>query len=288
MKHLIIFPALVLLNLTVHAQKMPSDYFEEGAKAAEDSNYTKAISCFKYIVEHHPHNELYSKAFFNVGYLYHAQNYDDSAEMVFRGILNGNFNEREALGGDIMSDPYANFKHRSAFLLHVIFKKRQQYDSAVRYLVMADTVYPYLHFCGNELAENTIYMALCYGDLYNKMGKHKKAERSLLRVAFPNGLAGNGQAIDSLKALMSKDDDKEEIKQQLSYAINNYFIDTSYYDSGKDTSYSYCIYFMKTKMDIGYREPRYSADDKPDTRSLHEKVVAYIKETPFYQMVEDL
>lgn len=289
MKHfIIIMISALLLVRSVNAQKMPIDYFDEGSKALDDSDYVKALNNFYYIIINHPRNQLYPRAFYNTGIAYYSLKKYDSAEVIFRSILISNFNEGDASGNGIMADPYTNYKHRSAFLLHAIFKKEQQYDSALHYLIMADTVYPYLHFCGNELAENTIYLALCYSDLYNKMGKHKKAERSLLKVAFPNGLAGNGQAIDSLKELMSKYEDREETKKQLDYAINNYEIDTSYYDSGRDTTYNYCITFMKTKINIEYREPRYATDDKPDNRPQHEKVVAYIKETPFYQMIQSL
>lgn len=289
MRHLFFLMYTVLsIGISVHAQKMPIDYFDEGSRALDDSNYTLALNNFRYIIINHPRNALYPRAFYNIGISYYLLKKYDSAKVIFQSILRSNFNEEDASGNGIMDDPYTNYKHRSTFLLHAIFKKRQQYDSALYYLVMADTAYPYLHFCGNEFAENTIFFALCYGDLYNKMGKHKKAERSLLKVAFSNHLASNEQAIDSLKELMSKYEDKEELKQQLDYAINNYAIDTSYYDSGKDTSYTYYVTFMKTKIDIEYGRYSYMEDKTSDHRPERDKVIAYIKETPFYQMVQGL
>src|ERR1017187_3420282 len=147
----------VLINHYSFGQKMPIDYFDEGINYNNAKDYKKAIESFKYIVRNYPKDPLYPRAFYNVGYISLIDKQYDSAIFYFKAILVSNFNEKEALGGDIMADPYTNYRHHASELISDIYYNKEMYDSSLYYFSLSDTLYPYMHFCGNEYAENDVH-----------------------------------------------------------------------------------------------------------------------------------
>jgi tetratricopeptide (TPR) repeat protein len=96
------------------------------------------------------------------------------------------FNEKELLEGDIMADPFTNYKHWASTYLSHIYYHRHNYKLALHYFVEADTVYPYYNFCGNALYYNEVYKANTYADIYLKLGLQDDAIRALLPLVFYN------------------------------------------------------------------------------------------------------
>jgi tetratricopeptide (TPR) repeat protein len=252
---------------------MPSDYFEEAGKFYENRDFEKALISYQYIVDHYPKNELYSKSYYNVGYIYYLQKNFKKAIVIFSTILNGNFNEKEKLGGDIMADPYTNYKHRASEILSNIYYERKMYDSALHYFALSDTANPYLHFCGNEYAANDIHTALRYSDIYQKLRNPDQAIKKLLPAVFIT-LADNSMIIDELKKLLKG---KANLKRKLDESLKKIYVKEI--KQGKNSYKRYYFKFLDTEIAVpGSYEGDKEMFDK-------QKAVDEIMLTDFYKMI---
>lgn len=278
MKQTVIISFWMLTSLSVFSQKMPSDYFNEGVAHMESEKTKEAIVSFKYIVDNHPNNELYPRAFYNLGYIYYQDKQFGNAKEIFKSILNSKFNEKEALGGDIMADPYTNYRHRAANLLQQIYYDTKDYDSSLYYLALSDTAYPYLHFCGNEYAANDVYTSLKYADVYEKLDDLTSAKQALLKSVFVD-LADNSKVIQELKRLFEKDKNKKELIVELNKALENIYSKT---ETRNEKEYTwYYFKFQGTEIDVPYNF--FDSDDFDKTKTISE-----IKQTEFYKMIKEL
>lgn len=275
MKKLLIALSILLCHSAM-AQKTPSDYFEEASNYFEDSDYKKALSRYKYIVDNFPNNELYPMAYFNIGFIYYTQKKFNKAIPIFKTILESNFNEKEKLGGGISDDPYTNYKHRASELLSNLYYEQKMYERALEYLAISDTVYPYLHFCGNGNNANKVYTALRYSDIFQKLNLPDKAIESLLAVVFIN-LVDNSKVIDELKKLLSN---KKNLKEELDESLNKIYSKNS-----STANYSLTTYYFKfLNTEIAIPNSREYNNDKFEL----EKAVIEIRKTNFYKMIESL
>ncbi len=267
---------ILFCQYSATAQKMPSDYFEEAGKFYENKEFEKALTSYQYIVEHYPKNELYPKSFYNVGYIYYSQKNFKKAIVIFSTILNGNFNEKENLGGDIMADPYTNYRHRAGEILSDIYYQKKRYDSALHYFALSDTANPYLHFCGNEYAANDIHAALRYADIYQKLGQPDQAIKKLLPAVFIT-LADNSMITDELKKLLKG---KPNLKSKLDESLKKI-----YGKEIKQSKNSYKRYYFKF-LDTEIAIPESYEDDKE--KFDKQKAVKEIMLTDFYKMIVKL
>jgi tetratricopeptide (TPR) repeat protein len=277
MKRVYIFILLLSLSyLSNDAQKMPSDYFDEAEQFFEAKEYKNSITTYKYIVVNHPKNELYPKAYYNLGYTLYIDKQYDSSIIVFKSILKGNFNEMESSGGGIMNDPYANYRHRSSELLSEIYEKKGDFAAALQYFALADTAYPYLHFCGNEYASNDVHSALRYSLLYQKLNNTDKAIEYLLPAVFIT-LADNFKVISELKSLLRN---KKGIKKDLDLALANIYSKTI---QTKDYNYKrHYFKFLNAEIAVpgGYVGENETFDK--------DKSVQEIRRTDFYKMIKKI
>ncbi|MFZ5554093.1 MAG: tetratricopeptide repeat protein [Bacteroidota bacterium] len=279
MKQLSIIMFLLFNELITSGQKMPSDYFEEGVNYWENENIDEALASFKYIVAYHPRNELFPRAFYNIGIIYFREKQYDSATTIFKTILINNFNETEARGGDIMSDPYMNYKYWSANLLHQIYYDKQMYDSSLYYLSLSDTAYPYLHFCGNEYSSYTVQLAKNYSDLYEKLGDLSSARKALLKEIFITE-PYNIVIIDALKYLYQKETSTEKAIVELDKSLKNIYSKKERRENNEYISY----YFRFQGSEIKIPDHFYYYDDHFNKT----EVIKKIKDTDFYKMIRDL
>ncbi|KKP52836.1 MAG: hypothetical protein UR43_C0010G0027 [candidate division TM6 bacterium GW2011_GWF2_33_332] len=278
MKLTVIIIFWMLNCFSVFSQKMPSDYFDEGVKFMGSEKTKEAILSFKYIVDNHPRNELYPRAFYNLGYIYYQDKQYGNAKQIFKSILNSMFNEKEALGGDIMADPYTNYRHRAAILLHQIYYDTKDYDSSLYYLALSDTAYPYLHFCGNEYAANEVFMSLRYADVYEKLGNLTKAKQALLKSVFVN-LADNTKVIEELKRLFEKEKGEKGLKKELEKALENIYPRKETRNNKEYTRY----YFKFQETEIAVPFNFFDSDNFDKS-----KTIAQIKQTELYKMIKEL
>ncbi len=270
----------LLVAAALQAQKMPDDYFEEGLAFSEKKEYTSAASSFRYIVEHYPKSEVYPMAFYNLGYVYYLNNQPDSALPVFRAILYSDFNEKQELGGDIMSNPYANYRHQASQLMSTIYYDRNQLDSCLHYFALSDTVYPFIHFCGNAYAEQAIGTALRYADIYEKMGKPQEAIKALLPQVFDSGLADNKEVLVRLERLLKTQKIKKP-KQQLDDALTKMYPKTFHRDSTSSYTYHYFTFLGAEIQVPGSYESGKRKFDRDESMDR-------IKKSEFYKMIAGL
>ena len=155
---------------------------------------------------------------------------------MFTMILNGDQDEREPSGGDIMASPYANYCHWAACHISDCYYELRRYDSALCYWALADTVYPFLSDCGNAYAENDIHTSLRYADIYQKLGQLDKAIEKLLPQVFNTGLADNSKILTELKKLLAG---KRKLPEKLDQAIDNVYLKT--FTSNYGDYERYCI-----------------------------------------------
>lgn len=275
----IFFGLLVLSAFSsqnLFGQKMPSDYFEEGEKYSEANDNKNALASFQYIVKHYPKNTLYPKAFYNVGYIYFMDKQYDSSIVVLKSILTSNFNEKENLGGGIMDDPYTNYRHRVSEILSDIYYNKKMYDTALYYFALSDTLYPYLHFCGNEYAANDIHTALKYSDLYQKLDNKDKAIESLLPAVFII-LSNNSKVLCELKKMLKK---KKKLKSDLDLSLTNMYSKTIRQEKSIYKRYYFKFLNVEVAVPNGYEDEK----EKFDKDNAIEKT----KKTGFYKMIKSL
>jgi len=268
---------LIWLSISADAQKMPADYFEEGIAFLDNEEPQKAIASFQYIIDNHPKNELYPRAFYNVGYIYYQEKEYDKSIEIFKTILIGNFHEKEPLGGDIMADPYANYRHRASLLLYQIYFETEDYDSALYYLGQSDSVYKYMSFCGNAYAEQGIRQALEYAVLYDKIGNPNKAVQLLLPHVFVT-LANNSEIITELKQLLQKESNSTTLINDLDAALRRMKPVTKTINENEYTRYYF--QFRNTEIQIPSKFI--------DTEFNKEVTIKKVEETEFYKMVKSL
>lgn len=275
MKTRLILFLLLSFGLFAFGQKMPSDYFQEATRYFNEGDMDKALEGYLYIVENHPRNELYPRALNNVGHIYMLQKKFPKAIEVFTKLLNGGHNELEPLGGDIMADPYTNFRHRAATQISDCYYELFQYDSALRYLALSDTAYPYRSDCGNAYAEYYIRTALRYADIYQKLGQPDKAIEKLLPQVFETGLADNSKIIAKLKKLLKG---KPKLLKQLDESIDGVYLKTF---TTKYGDYErYCIQWLGVEIEYPYRFNK--------SEYTQENVIKKMRESDFYKMVAGL
>ncbi|KAA2239536.1 tetratricopeptide repeat protein [Chitinophaga agrisoli] len=255
---------------------MPSDYFEEAGKCYEKGEYDKALAAYQYIVNKHPKNESYPAAFYNTGHIYLVQDSVGQAISVFKSVLKWHFDEREQLGGDIMSNPYANYKHNASQTLCGIYYKREQYDSALYYLSLSDTVHPYIHFCGNAYAMNDIDMALRYADIYQRLKQPEKAINKLLPAVFIT-LENNSAIIDALRQLLK---DQTGLKAKLDQSVEEIY--PKEIKQGTSSYTNYYFKFLGTEIAV---PESYDFNQTPFDK---QKSIDRILSTDFYKMIAEL
>ena len=264
---------LMLFSVFAFGQKMPSDYFDEAGKAFNEGQMDEALSGYLYIVENHPRNDLYPRALHNVAYIYSLQKEYKKSIEYYTMLMRGGQDEYEPLGGDIMSDPYANYRHRAASQISDCYYELQQYDSALYYLALSDTTYPYLSDCGNAYAENDIQTALRYADIYKRLGHPDKAIEKLLQQVFNSHLTDNSEIISELDLLLPV---KSSLLKKLDKAIEHVYQKTF---TGRYGDYQrYCIQWLGVEIVYPYRVSYQNKYNK-------ENVMKWMRESNFYVMV---
>lgn len=268
----------LLFGSFASAQKMPEDYFTEAIAFNEAGKNEEALAGFQYIVKYCKRNELYPRALFNVAFLYEKLKKYDSALFVYKTIIHSGFDEKEGSGLGIMDNPYAMYAHNACSNISSIYSELQQYDSALHYFALADTVYPYRHFCGNAYESYNVYRALRYAKLYGQLQAPDKALGALLRAAFvePDDSAS---VVKELRVLLQ---DKKNAAKELDEALNHIY--SRKHKKGNETSWRYYFDFMGHAVPVPfgyvYNKRKYPFDRKAS--------LAEIKKSAFYKMVHTL
>lgn len=280
MKKVKIFLLFILISGMAFGQKGAKDYFERANDYYYQDKLEKALENYQYIVKHYPRNKLYPSALYNAAHCsFRLERYDQSAGYC-RELLGSKVNDREWVGGSIMSNPYANYRHRAARILSDCFFEQQQWDSAYHYLALSDTVYPLISMCGNASAENRIALVVRYAEIYEKMQQPDRAIAKLLPYVFNNILADNSRVIAELQKLLSG---RSELKQELDAAIDSIYLKTIVSDHGIPEKQCGCLIFMGTEIEL----PLWWGAVR-DGEFNHDEAATKIKESDFYKMIQQL
>ena len=273
---------VLLVSCTLLSQKMPSDYFDEALIYERNEDFDNSLASFEYIIKNHPKNGYYPASYYNSALiLYKKKNYSESL-FRFKNILKGNFNEYEPRGGGIMDDPYTNYRHWSSLYISKIFYDQKQYDSALYYFSLSDTLYDYEHFCGNAIEGNAIGTAMGYADLYEKLNQTDKAISALLKYAFPT-LNGNKELIDELKQLLIPKTKTMNLKKELDKAISTVKKIENDPESKRDDEYVFIFLGNEIKIEAYYYFDSYR-ENPPGIQ----KIRKLIKASYFYETIASI
>lgn len=201
--------------LSVEAQSRKR-IFEKGIDEYKDKEYQSAIELFQKIIQkERKHDYLYTEALFHLACSHVGLNDTSNAQKAFEQILKSNFREKSHRKGksDLIVEPTDVYKNGACEFLANLALEKGDYQLALDYTCLADTVYPYQHFCGNALAANGIYMAMLYADCYIGLGAFDKALEYLFSQVFDHGLASTQEIVEKAALLISEMYSSEEIRK---------------------------------------------------------------------------
>ena len=279
----------MLFSVTAFAQKKPADYFEEANSYYDAGQYDKALKGYQYFVKHFPKDQGYPRALYNVAHCQFLLKQYGKCVKTCRKLMAVEADEKDPSGWGIMADPYANYRHRGADMACECYVIQQQWDSALRYLALSDTVYPYVHFCGNAYAENDVSNALRYAEIYEHLGQPDKALEKLLKTVFLDGLADVSKVIAEIRKLLSG---REGLLQELDKAMDAMYEKKFEYVDKEGQIHTYTHHYISF-LNVEIEVPEdymyyYFIPDRVKSGFVKEECISYIKQTSFYKMIAAL
>ena len=279
----------MLFSVTAFAQKKPADYFEEANSYYDAGQYDKALKGYQYFVKHFPKDQGYPRALYHVAHCQFLLKQYGKCVKTCRKLMAVEADEKDPLGWGIMADPYANYRHRGADMAYECYSIQQQWDSALRYLALSDTVYPYIHFCGNAYAANDVSNALRYAEIYEHMGQPDKALEKLLKTVFLDGLADVSKVIAEIRMLLSG---REGLLQELDKAMDAMYEKKFEYVDKEGQIHTYTHHYISF-LNVEIEVPEdymyyYFIPDRVKSGFVKEECISYIKQTSFYKMIAAL
>ncbi|MCL9804784.1 hypothetical protein NAT51_04585 [Flavobacterium amniphilum] len=216
-------------------------------KEIREKILSKAIDGYEELIKDYPKSKLIFRALNNKGYAELQSDDTEKAKETFLKVLNSGANDKEkgGIGSGIMAEPYANYKNRACKILAEIEVENKNYQEALHYLDQTKK-YPYRHFCGNEHAENDLYMTRMYSKCYLALNDYEKAYDVLLPNIIENGLASNHYIVELALDALVKKYTKDELKVQFENAFQN--IITEKETRNKDEYNYYYIRFLNRKI----------------------------------------
>jgi len=203
----------------VQAQPEPTKdemAFEHAISLYADDRQDEALLAFYEFMTVYPDSPLRPSAHFNIGVLQFNRQHYEVAAGVFKQILNEEYNEFDS---NSLMEPYKLYKHQSCRFLAEISFEQKDFKAAEEYIHLFENVYPYQHFCGNELTAYAIYTATMKARLYEGQQKVEKAIQTLIPFTFQNSLASNEELLDLLINILYRHYTKEQVQQELTNAI---------------------------------------------------------------------
>lgn len=263
----------ICLNSNTFAQKMPADYFDEAQTQLNTGYYADAIPSLKHIVDHCPKFEQYADAHYDLGVAYYGNKQYMEGIIVFREILDKDSIETVSYSGDIMENPYSNFKNGAAYMISKSYFDLKQYDSAMVYLELSELVHTYQHFCGNAIAYNEVNDQIYKSKIYQELGQKDQFESTLLKYTFlAEGYSE--QVLILLKNYYEKTFNGKTLRKEAKKAFRHIERD-DYPDSGFSRYY---ITFHKTHILVSGSFDQFTKlEGEPTTKNL--------LESAFYKML---
>lgn len=222
---------------------------KELAVDVKEAILNKAIGRYKELIDSFPKSKLLFRALNNKGFAELALDNTFSAKKTFQRILASTADDKErgGIGSGLMGEPFANYKNRAAKTLANISLHDSDYKEALKFLDETKK-YPYRHFCGNEAAEDRLYMVELYAKCYIGLNDDRKALEILLPHLLPNGLANNSDLVDLAYNTLLKKHKREELKTEYEAAFKTYSVEKT--KTKYDEYESYYITFLGVKIEL--------------------------------------
>lgn len=218
MKTLLLFLAGMVCTMLQAQPTLTKDQlaFEHALSLYEDERFEECTLALYEFMATFPDSPLLGRAHYNLGLIQFQRQHWDAAAAVFKEILAADYNEQDA---NNLMEPYALYKHHSGRLLAEISLEQKDYKAAEEYIRLFEVVYPYQHFCGNELTAYAIYLATMKARVYEGQKKIEKAIRTLVPYVFDYALASNTELLDLLINILYLHYRADEIKHELNEAL---------------------------------------------------------------------
>lgn len=240
----------------------------------------KVINNYNELIQRFPKSDLVFRSLNNRAFAELENGYQNKAKDTFLKIVNSKANDKEegGVGSGIMEEPYANYKNRALKNLAEIEIKNKNYSEALKYLEETKK-FPYQHSCGNEFAQDQIYIAEIYAQCYLGLNQPEKALDVLLPNIFENGLANNSEIVNLAYNILSKTYSKIDLKNQLEESFKNPMIKKEKRAKYEYTSYS--INFLNRNIEL----PNWQLEEVTNEEEVKNVSMQIFKKSKFYALL---
>lgn len=240
----------------------------------------KVIDNYNELISQFPQSDLVFRALNNKAFAELENGYQNKAQETFLKIVKSKANDKEkgGIGSGIMGEPYANYKNRALKNLAKIEIVNKNYSAALQYLEETKK-FPYQHFCGNEFAEDKIYIAELYAQCYLGLNQTEKAFDVLLPNIFENGLASNSEIVTLTYNTLSKTYSKMDLKNQLEESFKNLMIKKEKRNKYEYTSYN--INFLNRNIEL----PNWQLEEVTTDKEIKKSTLQILKNSKFYALL---
>lgn len=155
----LLFITLSFSSELIIAQKEDSLLFMAGIESYQAKNYHQAIEKWKAVLDIKNDSSFYfGRSFNNIPIAYASMDSIVQAEIWFNKIFHSNLNDLDE-GTNIM-EPYANYRHNAAMVCSKMFAQSRNYQKALQYIWLADTLYQYRTISGTSFEKRCVSMTL--------------------------------------------------------------------------------------------------------------------------------
>lgn len=262
-------------------------YSKDSSKKAKDLAVemkehilSKSLESYQALIDSYPKSKLLYEALINKGLTEFSLGLNAKAKKTFLKVLSSNADEsqEDRTGSSSLMDQPTNYKNRAVKVLAVISMADSNYKEAIMYLDKTKQ-YPYRHFCGNEYAEDAIYMAELYALSYIGLNDTRKAYDYLMPQLIENGLADNSRLVHLAYNTFLKTYQKEDLKKQYEDAFKNYKVEKAH--SGDIEYNGYFINFLNTKIELS----PWLLDDEVNSGPVPEKIENMYRKSLLYYLL---
>ncbi len=271
------------------SQKIAREVEKEGMTAIRTGKYATAIANFKYLLEKQPRDENIAEWTFYLGFAYSGiGQFENEGKNILEKLLDLDPGEQISY--------VAHVKHRAAFQLYKCFKERKVYDSALRWLYLADTVYTYGPVCGTDYESNMLETHENFLEIYRLADRHQELKQLLLRTAVIEYSKDTASASE-LKGLLMRYENIAALKQEFDSAIKHWAVSGNPSFNNRPCFTGICfeerifggwryITFQGANMYVDRYVPKGKSKSEVKKESL--EFVRKIKTTAFYKMLQSL
>lgn len=214
---------LLLVYAEASSQSVSFELLEEGNEKYNEKEYKEALKIYNNIVFNHQASEVFPLALYNKAKTLEMLNQLDYAAYVYSVFLNGAYDDKMIIDAEFMVNPYANFSHKSSMSIAKISFSQGNYQKAFDYYNLADSVYTYKGFCGNDAMEHYYGLVLLKAECLEKLGRDEDAMQLCVKHIFKGFLASTDEIIEYLIKLIDKNYSKQEFAGLLTLALEGVY-----------------------------------------------------------------